>query len=195
MIDIGLMSYYLNIEVKQGGEGILISQEGYAKEVLKKFKMDDANPVGTPMECGVKLPKHEEGEKMDPTFFKSLVGSIRYLMCTRLDILYAVGVISCHMENPITTHLEVAKRILRYLKGTTSFCLYYSTSNDYKLIRYSDSDWGGDIDDHKSTSGFMFYLGDTTFTWMSKKQKIVTLSTCDAEYVAATLCVCHAIWL
>nr|XP_048327648.1 secreted RxLR effector protein 161-like [Ziziphus jujuba var. spinosa] len=165
IIDIGLMSYYLDIEVKQGGEGILITQEGYAKEVLKKFKMDDVNPVGTPMECGVK-----------PT------------------ILYAVGVISRYMENPITTHLKVAKRIIRYLKGTTSFGLYYSTSNDYKLVGYSDSDWGGDIDDCKSTSGFVFYLGDTTFTWMSKKQQIVTLLTCEAEYVVATSCVCHAIW-
>nr|XP_048318612.1 secreted RxLR effector protein 161-like [Ziziphus jujuba var. spinosa] len=182
-------------KVKQGGEGSLITQEGYAKEVLEKFKMDDANLVGTSMECGVKLSKHKEGEKVDPTFFKSLVGSLRYLMCTRPDILYAVGVISRYMENPITTHFKVAKRILRYLKGTISFGLYYSTSNDYKLLGYSNSNWGGDIDDRKRTSGFVFYLGDTTFTWMSKKQQIVTLLTCEAEYVNATSCVCHAIWL
>ncbi|XP_060672833.1 secreted RxLR effector protein 161-like [Ziziphus jujuba] len=195
MTDIGLMSYYLGIEVKQGGKGILITQEGYAKEVLKKLKMDDANPVGTPMECGVKLSKHEEGEKVDPTFFKSLVGSLRYFTCTRPDILYAVGVISRYMENPTTTHLKAARRILRYLKGTISFGLYYSTSDDYKLLGYSDSDLGGDIDDRKSTSDFEFYLGNTAFTWMSKKQQIVTLSTCEAEYVAVTSYVCHAIWL
>ena len=195
MTDIGLMSYYLGIEVKQEENGILITQEGYAKEVLKKFKMDDCNPVSTPMECGAKLSKHEDGESVDPTLFKSLVGSLRYLTCTRPDILYAVGVVSRYMELPTTTHMKAAKRILRYIKGTINFGLYYSTSNDYKLVGYSDSDWGGDVDDRKSTSGFVFYIGDTAFTWMSKKQPIVTLSTCEAEYVAATSCVCHAIWL
>nr|XP_048328437.1 secreted RxLR effector protein 161-like [Ziziphus jujuba var. spinosa] len=157
--------------------------------------MDEANPVGTPMECGVKLSKHKEGEKVDPTFFKSLVGSLIYLTCTRPDILYAIGFISRYMENTTITHLKVAKRILRYLKGITSFGLYYSTSNDYKLVGYSDSDWGGNIDGRKSISGFVFYLGDTAFTWMSMKQQIVTLSTCGAKYVATTSCVCHAIWL
>ncbi|CAJ2639996.1 unnamed protein product [Trifolium pratense] len=195
MTDIGLMSYYLGIEVKQEDHGILITQEGYAKEVLKKFKMDDANPVSTPMECGIKLSKHEEGETVDPSLFKSLVGSLRYLTCTRPDILYAVGVVSRYMEHPTTTHLKAAKRILRYIKGTTNLGLYYSISDDYKLVGYSDSDWGGDVDDRKSTSGFVFYIGNTAFTWMSKKQPIVTLSTCEAEYVAATSCVCHAIWL
>ena len=116
MTDIGLMAYYLGIEVKQNEEGIFISQESYTKEILKKFKMDDCKPVSTPMECGVKLTKYDKGESVDPTFFKSLVGSLRYLTCTRPDILYAVGLISRHMENPTTTHLKTAKRILRYLK-------------------------------------------------------------------------------
>ena len=140
MIDIGLMSYYLGIEEKQEDKGMLITQEGYATKVLKKFKMDDSNPVGKPMECGIKLSKHEKGNKVDPTLYKSLVGSLRYLTCIRLDILYAVEVVSRYMENPTTTHLKVAKVILLYLKGTTDFGLYYYVSNDYKLVGYSDSD-------------------------------------------------------
>ncbi|KAL5567336.1 hypothetical protein UlMin_030500 [Ulmus minor] len=195
MTDIGLMAYYLGIEVKQKEEGIFISQESYAREILKKFKMNDCKPISTPVECGVKLSKHDEGESIDPTFFKSLVGSLRYLTCTRPDILYAVGLISRYMENPTITHFKAAKRILRYLKGTIDLSLFYSASNDYNLGGYSDSDSGGDIDDRKSTSGFVFFMGDTAFTWMSKKQPIVTLSSCEAEYVAATSCVCHAIWL
>ncbi|XP_048619903.1 secreted RxLR effector protein 161-like [Brassica napus] len=99
------------------------------------------------------------------------------------------------MEHPTTTHFKAAKRILRYIKGTINFGLYYSISEDYRLVGYSDSDWGGDVDDRKSTSGVVFFIGETAFTWMSKKQPIVTLSTCEAEYVAATSCVCHAIWL
>ncbi|KAK2989710.1 hypothetical protein RJ640_030203 [Escallonia rubra] len=195
MTDIGLMSYYLGIEVKQQDNGIFISQEGYAKEILKKFKMDDANPVSTPVECGVKLSKKDVGEKVDPTFFKSLVGSLRYLTCTRPDILFGVGLISRYMEAPTVTHMKAAKRILRYLKGTIEFGLFYSPSNNFKLSAYFDSDWAGDLDDRKSTTGFVFYMGDTAFTWSSKKQPIVTLSICEAEYVAATSCVCQAIWL
>ncbi len=195
MTDIGLMAYYLGIEVKQKEEGIFISQESYAREILKKFKMDDCKSISTPVECGVKLSKHDKGESVDPTFFKSLVGSLRYLTCTRPDILYAVGLVSRYMENPTTTHFKTAKRILRYIKGTIDFGLLYSFSNDYKLVGYSDSDCGGDIDDRKSTTGFVFFMGDTAFTWMSKKQPIVTLSSCEAEYVAATSCVCHAVWL
>jgi hypothetical protein len=195
MTDIGLMAYYLGIEVKQGEDGIFISQEGYAKEVLKKFNMSNCKSVCTPVECGVKLSKHEDGEKVDPTLFKSLVGSLRYLTCTRPDILFGVGLISRYMESPTTTHMKTAKRILRYIKGTLDYGLFYSPSNEFKLVGYSDSDWGGDTDDRKSTTGFVFYLSGTAFTWSSKKQPIVTLSTCEAEYVAATTCVCHALWL
>ncbi|MBV8801912.1 MAG: hypothetical protein JO131_02910, partial [Gammaproteobacteria bacterium] len=182
MTDLGLMSYFLGIEVKQLEEGIFITQEGYAKEILKKFKMEDCNPVATPVECGTKLTKIGEGTSVDPTHYRSLIGSLRYLTCTRPDILYGVGLISRYMEKPDSTHLKAAKRILRYIRGTISYGLVYSFSNDFKLCGYSDSDWGGDINDRKSTTGFVFFIRDSAFTWLSKKQPIVTLSTCEAEY-------------
>ncbi|KAH9751570.1 hypothetical protein KPL71_014344 [Citrus sinensis] len=94
MTDIGLTAYYLGIEVKQKEEDIFISQESYANEILKKFKMNDCKPISTPVECGVRLSKLDEGEDIDPTFFKILVGSLRYLTCTRPDIVYAVGLVS-----------------------------------------------------------------------------------------------------
>ena len=88
------------------------------------------------------MSKHEEGNKVDPILYKNIVGSLHYLTCIKPDILYAIGVVSRYMENPTTTiHLKAAKRILRYLKGTIDFGLYYSVSNDYKLVGYSDSDW------------------------------------------------------
>jgi hypothetical protein len=76
-----------------------------------------------------------------------------------------------------------------------SLGLFFSKAEHYKLVGYSDSDWCGDIDDQKSTSGYVFFMGDTAFTWLSKKQPIVTLSTCETDYVTASWCVCHAIWL
>ena len=157
--------------------------------------MNESDPVSTLVDFGSKLTKEDEGSNVDATYFRSLVGSLRYLTCTRPDILYAVGLISRYMEEPKSPHLMAAKRILRYIKGTTSHGLLYSSTNNFELAGYSDSDWGGDMDDRKSTTGFVFYLGDTAFTWYSKKQAIVTLSTCEAEYVAASSAVCHAVWL
>ncbi|XP_074326671.1 secreted RxLR effector protein 161-like [Apium graveolens] len=195
MTDIGLMSYYLGIEVKQMDDRILISQGSYTREILKKFKMENCQAVSTPIECGTKLSKFEECEKVDPTYFKSLVGSLRYLTCTRPDILYSVGLIGQYMEAPTTTHMKAAKRNFRYLKGTMDYGLLYHYLNEFKLVGYCDSDWAGDIDDRKSTTEYVFFIGDTSFSWSSKKQPIVTLSTCEAEYVAACSSVFQAIWL
>ena len=94
MIYIGFMSYYLGIEVKKDIGGIFVSQEGYAREILKKFKMDNSKPINTPVECRAKLSKYDEGERIDPTCFKSLVGSLHYVTCTRPNILYDVGLVS-----------------------------------------------------------------------------------------------------
>lgn len=195
MTDLGLMRYFLGLEVRQGKTGTFVSQEAYAKEILKRSKMDESNPVATPMELGTKFSKFEGGDRVDASKYRSLVGSLRYLTCTRPDISYSVGVVSRFMEEPKYAHWKAMKRILRYIKGTKSLGLFYSESSEFELKGYSDSDWCGDVDDRKSTSGFVFYLGDTAFTWVSKKQPIVTLSTCEAEYVAASWCVCHAIWL
>ncbi|GLU18737.1 hypothetical protein SLE2022_350210 [Rubroshorea leprosula] len=195
MTDIRLMSYYLGIEVKQMEEGIFISQENYAREVLKRFNMSNCKPVNTPVAGGIKLSKFEEGGSVDATLFRGLVGSLRYLTCTRPDILFGVGLVSRYLEAPTTVHLKAAKRILRYIKGTTDFGLNYFASNDFTLRGFSDIDWAGDIDDRESTTECVFYMGDTAFTWSSKKQPIVTLSTCEAEYVALNSCVTHAVWL
>lgn len=99
------------------------------------------------------------------------------------------------MEALDQSHLNAAKRILHYIKGTINDGLFYSCVDYFKLVGYSDSDWGRDLDERKSTSGFAFFMANAVFTWSSKKQPIVTLSTCEAEYVAANSAVCHAIWL
>ena len=137
--------------------------------MLKKFKIDSCKPIGTLVEFKMNLSELDEEEKMDATNFKSLVVSLWYLTCIRPDILYATRLISQYMETPTTTHLKATKQIIYYIKGTFNFGLWFSTSNDYKLVGYSDNNWAGDEDDWKSTSGFVFFIGNTTFTWMSKK--------------------------
>ena len=136
--------------------------------------MDNCTLISMPIECGINLSKVDEEEKVDSTLFKSLVGSLRYLTCKRPDILHATGLASCYVKTPTTTHFKSAKRIHRHLKGTIDFGLFYSIYA-YKLVGYSDSDWVENTDDRKSTTGFVFFMGDTAFTWLSKKQPIVTL--------------------
>jgi len=195
MTDLGHMRYFLGLEVKQLETDIFVSQERYAEDILSKFKMARCSPVSTPMEPGTKLSKFDGGDHVDANKYRSLVGSLRYLTSTRPDLLLSVGIVSRYMEEPTYTHWRALKRILRYVRGTTSLGLYYTRSDDYRLVGYSDSDWCGDVDDRRSTSGYVFFMSNTAFTWLSKKQPIVTLSTCEAEYVAASLSVCHAIWL
>src|SRR5947208_12697655 len=138
-----------------------------------------------PAETSIKLSINSTRESVNPTLFKSLVGSLRYLTFTRPDIMYAVGLVSRYMEKPKQDHFMAAKTILRYIKGTLGHGLFYTHSQNSKLVGYSNSDYGGNLDDGKSTSGYAFYIGSTIFSWSSKKQQTVTLSTCEAEYIAA----------
>ena len=94
MIDMGLMSYFLGLEVLQGADGIFISQKKYAADMLKKFQMASCTPIKTPVEARLQLNKHGNGEFVSPTHYRSLVGSLRYLTSTRPDIFFGVGIIS-----------------------------------------------------------------------------------------------------
>lgn len=142
------------------------------------------------------ITKDEGGDLVDATKFKSLVGGLRYLVHTRPDIAFSVGIISRFMEKPTTMHLNAAKRILRYVRGTMDFGLTYTkTSGNNVLTGYSDSDMAGQIEDRKSTGGMVFYLNESVVTWVSQKQRCVALSSCEAEFMAASAAACQAIWL
>ncbi|XP_040930170.1 secreted RxLR effector protein 161-like [Gossypium hirsutum] len=99
------------------------------------------------------------------------------------------------MEKPKQDHLIATKRIMRYIKGTMDHGLFYTHSQSLKLVGYSDSDYGGDLDDCKSTSGYLFYIGSMIFSWSSKKKQTVALSAFEAEYMAVATCTCQEIWL
>lgn len=195
MTDMGKMKFFLGIEVFQQPEGIYISQKKYATEVLDRFGMSESKPVGSPMIPGYRLHKDELGVQIDESYYKQIVGSLMYLTTTRPDLIYSVSLISRFMAKPTELHLQAAKRILRYLKGTTSFGIMYKRGGSRKLIAYADSDYAGDLEDRKSTSGHVFLLGSGAVSWLSKKQPIVALSTTEAEFVAAASCATQAIWL
>ncbi|XP_020263108.1 uncharacterized protein LOC109839084 [Asparagus officinalis] len=129
------------------------------KEILEKFKMNECNPVNTPVSIGIKLSGDGDGRFVDSTFFKSLVDSLRYLTITRRDITYGVGLVNRYMETPKESYWLAAKRILKYIKGTLNMGLFYAYDKNTQLVGYSDNDWGGDLDERKSTTDYIFYFG------------------------------------
>uniref|UniRef100_A0A3Q7HIM5 Uncharacterized protein n=1 Tax=Solanum lycopersicum TaxID=4081 RepID=A0A3Q7HIM5_SOLLC len=195
MSDLGLLHYFLGLEVKQGIDGIFLSQRKYATDLLKKFTMVNCKVATTPMNINEKLCRDDGSEMANATYFRSLVGGLNYLSHTRPDIAFSVGVISRFMHNPSKLHLGAAKRVLRYIAGTTEHGIWYSKATNFTLTGFTDSDYAGNIDDRKSTSGFLFNLGSGAISWSSKKQEIVSLSTSEAEYIAATSAACQAVWL
>jgi hypothetical protein len=194
MTDLGKMRFFLGVEVSQNANGIHLCQKKYAREVLERFNMWNCNPVKNPIVPGTVLSR-EGGENVDSTMYKQLVGSLMYLTATRPDMMYVVCLISRYMANPKEEHMQIAKRVLRYLRGTLDFGLFYRRRSASKLLAYTDSDYARDVDDRKSTSGYVFLLSEAAVCWSSKKQAIVTLSSTEAEYVAATSCACHCVWM
>jgi hypothetical protein len=196
MSDLGLLSYYLGIEVKQNSGEISLCQSAYAVKLLDKCGMADCNAVQVPMDQRHKLSKISSNPPVDTTTYRSIVGSLRYLVHTRPDLAYSVGIVSRFMENPTTEHMSAVKQIMRYVKGTINLgCTYKKGKEGLILHGYSDSDMAGDVDDRKSTSGMVFYLGPNPISWNSQKQKVVALSSCEAEYIAASTAACQGVWL
>lgn len=207
MSDLGKMKYFLGVEVQQSSEGIHLCQKKYAGEILERFGMESCNPVKNPIVPGTKLVKDCGGDNVDSTLFKQLVGSLIYLTATRPDIMFVVCLISRFMADPKASYMAAAKRVLRYVKGTVNLGVFYergsenlgvlyekeSSKDDLKA--YSDSDYAGDVEDRRSTSGYVFLLSGGAVAWSSKKQSVVTLSTTEAEYVAAVACACQSIWM
>ena len=196
MSDLGLLSYYLGIEVSQSEGQIKLHQRSYAAKILEAAGMSECNACATPMENRLKLKKEDGGEPADATLYRSVIGSLRYLVNTRPDIAFAVGITSRFMEKPSSHHWVAVKQILRYIKGTMDYgCCYKAGHGEVTLVGYSDSDHGSDTGDRKSTSGQIFFLGENPVTWCSQKQKIVALSSCEAEYVAGAAAACQGVWL
>ncbi|XP_052878835.1 secreted RxLR effector protein 161-like [Gossypium arboreum] len=195
MTDLGVMTYFLGMEVNQSDQGIFISQHAFALKILNRFCMSNCKIVSTPVAQGEKLASYGNQERVDEKEYRSLVGCLLYLTTTRPDIMYAVSLLSKFMHCYHVVHFKAAKRVLKYLKGTLNHRVIFEKAKELKLIRYSDSDWVGSINDMKSTSGYFFTLGSGVFCWSSKKQQTVAQSTAKAEYIAAAAAVNQAIWL
>ncbi|KAD4584677.1 hypothetical protein E3N88_22278 [Mikania micrantha] len=196
MTDLGQMKYFLGVEITQRSGSISMVQKKYAKEVLERFGLWEGNSVKNPIVPGSIFAVDNDAEQeVDDSEYKCLVGSLMYLTVTRPDLMFAVGFIARFMTKPKEFHMQLAKRILRYVKGTFNFGITYSKSSTGKLQVFTDSDYAQDIEDRRCTSGYVFLLSDAAISWSSRKQDIVALSSTEAEYVAAANCACHCVWL
>ncbi|KAI5334569.1 hypothetical protein L3X38_024702 [Prunus dulcis] len=194
MTDLGLLYHFLGMGVIQTYSSIFIHQRKYASSLLNKFGLTDCKPVSNPLVATEKLIKDDGSGAADEENYRKLVGSLLYLTATRPDVMYAASLLARYMHGPSNKHYGTAKRVVRCVKGTLDYGLMYEKGKKAVLMGYCDSDWGGSIEDSKSTSGYGFSFGSGVFSWASVKQNCVALSTAEAEYVSASEATTQAIW-
>ena len=152
MSDLGLLTYYLGLEVRQSSGCIMINQEAYAQRILKEAAMDDCNSTCIPMEFGLQLSKGLDEPEIDATLYRRRIGCLRYLMHTRPDMTFSVGILSRYMHSPRASHGNALKQVIRYLKGTVGYGLSFRQGGSKKLIGYNDNSHNTDPNDGRSTT-------------------------------------------
>jgi hypothetical protein len=163
------LSHFLGMEVTTSANGLVLTQTQYFKTLLTITNMHQAKPCKTPLQASIQLTQESGPLMSDPTLYRSTVGALQYATITRPDLTFAVNKVSQFMSRPTEAHWQSVKRILRYLNGTLHLGLHIQSSPSLCLHAYSDSDWAGCPDDHKSTSGYAVYLRLNLVSWSSKK--------------------------
>lgn len=157
--------------------------------------MEDSKLVGTLMVTGCKLTKEDDSTLVDEKEYRSMIGKLHYVVHSRPDIAHAFGITTRFQKSPRESHLSAVKRILRYLKGTIDYGLWYPYSNNFNLKVFTDVDRASNVHDQKSTTDGSFFLGGRLVSWMSKKQSCISQSTAEAEYVAAFMNCTQTTWM
>lgn len=188
MKDLGPVTSLLGMKIYRDSGGIKIDQERYINDVLDRFQMLDCNTVDTPMEPGIKLEAPTQNEIIQNVPYQHLMGCLTYLAVTsRPDISNCVSRLAQFNGSHGEIHWKAAKRILRYLKGTRNYSLFYPSSDKsskLQLVAYCDADYSSNLLDRKSFTGYIVKLGEGLISWESKKQTTVAASTAEAEYMA-----------
>ncbi|KAL7280538.1 hypothetical protein ACG7TL_005470, partial [Trametes sanguinea] len=201
MTDLGAVKRFLGLRILRDRtiRCIDIDQEEYIQSVIERFEMADCKPSRTPLPAGAVLESSEQPEPASDSFrqrYQSLIGSLLYAaLGMRPDIDFAVNRLSKYNANPSDAHWHYAKYVLRYLQGTKHFRLRYDGASNDGLLVYSDSDWGEDRDNRRSTSGYDFLMAGGAISWASRRQPTVSLSSTEAEYLAASDTCRQIAWL
>ncbi|CAD7012038.1 unnamed protein product [Ceratitis capitata] len=198
VVDGGSLKYFLGMEIEREGDvgSINICQSQYILNMLSQYGMENCKSVATPLEAGFQTYcDKEDCERVNVTQYQSLIGALMYLaISTRPDILHSVSKLAQRNSDPHVEHKIGAKRIMRYLKGTVDYKLHYQKTGK-PIQGYVDADWGGDTNDRKSYTGCAFVAAGSVFSWESKKQNLVSLSSTEAEYVALSTAAKEAVYI
>ncbi|KAL0641513.1 hypothetical protein Bca4012_102924 [Brassica carinata] len=175
--DLGEMKYFLGIEICRSKEGLFMSQRKYTMDMLKETGVLGGKIAKTPLEEG------------------RMVGKLIYLTITRPDICFAVNQVSQHMQAPKVHHWKMVDRILRYLSGSHGQGVWMGCNGSTEVVGYCDADWAGDRVDRRSTTGYCTFIGGNLVTWKSKKQKVISCSSAEAEYRAMLKLTNELVWI
>ncbi|GJT26291.1 retrovirus-related pol polyprotein from transposon TNT 1-94 [Tanacetum coccineum] len=180
----GQMLFFLGLQVSQNPEGIFINQSKFAQEILKKFGIDSCDPVDTPMVDRLKLDEDPLGILVNQTRYCSMVGFLMYLTANRPDLVFVVCMCARYQASPTKKYLEALKQVFWYLRGTINWGLWYPKDTAMAITAFENADHAGCQDTQRSTSRSAQFLRDKLVGWSSKKQKITTISTTEAECIA-----------
>jgi hypothetical protein len=183
---IGVLTFFLGFQIKQAREGNFISQTKYTCDILKKFGMDKAKTIKTPMGTNGHLDLDLGSTSIDQKVYRFMIGYLLYLCASRPNIILSVCMCARFQAAPKDCHLRAVKRIMRYLLLTPNLGLWYPKGSHFELLGYSDADYTGCKVDRKQN--FAKFLGRSLVSWSSKKQNFIALSTIEAEYVATGSC-------
>ena len=158
---VGELSYFLGLQIKQLNDEIFITQAKYANNLVKMFGLECVKHWDTLMSTILKLSNDASGKNVEQILYRGMIGSLLYLTASRPDISFSMGVCARYLSDPKESHLSSIKRIIRYVNGTSNYGIWYSFDTNASLVGFSDTDWAGNCNDRKSTSGGCFSLGTT----------------------------------
>lgn len=194
MKNLGILHFFLGLQVKHLADGLFISQSKYVIDILTKADMLGCKTCDSPCVENQKLTNEGSLPYKDPQHYRSMVGALQYLTFTKPDISFSVQQVCQFMSTPLDSHYAAVKRILRYLSGTIQYGLHY-THSSLQLQIFSDSDWAACPITRRSISGFVVFLGSSPISWSCKKQTPVSRSSTEAEYRAMANSTAEIIWI
>jgi predicted outer membrane lipoprotein len=200
--DLGILKYYLGINFTWSTDCITMCQKVYIEKLAEKYHVSAETSTTTPLpitfkydpgECEMMNDKARRYVEKFPV--REIIGAISYIaLCTRPDVSFAISYLARFQDKPTLSLCKAIKHLLKYLNSTKSYSLKFSGKIN-SLVGFSDADWAGDPLNRRSTTGFIFYLGNCPISWQSRLQPTVALSTVEAEYMALTSSTQEAIWL
>ncbi|GKA85110.1 retrovirus-related pol polyprotein from transposon TNT 1-94, partial [Tanacetum coccineum] len=191
----GQISFFLGLQISQNPRGIFINQSKYANEILKKFDLHKSDPIDTPIVERTKLDEDLSGIPVNQTQYRSMIGSMMFLIASRPDLFFIVCMCARYQSKPTKKHLEAVKRVFWYLQGSIHMGLWYPKDTAMALTAYADADHAGCQDTRRSTSGSAQFLGDKLVRWSSKKQTSTSISSTEDEYIAMSGCCAQILWM